>query len=91
MDPSDHSLAGVAAAAFEETPLLGKLIGWVLAVALVVAIFAWIVFGLMDIARRTDIGRGVKLLWLAAFVLSAGVVLVIYGAVRFSATNGEPG
>jgi hypothetical protein len=83
--------AGVAVAAFEQTPWIGRLLGWIVAVVLLIAIFAWLVFGLIDLHRRSDIGGAAKTAWLAAFVLSAGVVLVVYGAVRFSSTNGEPG
>ena len=76
---------------FRDTPWIGQLFGWILAVILLIAIFAWIVFAPIDLYRRDDIGLLKKLLWLAAFVLSAGVVLIIYGAVRFSRTDGHPG
>ena len=89
--PADLSPAGVTVAAFEETPWIGKALGWVIAVVLLVAIVAWAVFGLVDLYRRTDLGGPRKSAWLAAFVLSAGLILVVYGAVRFSSTNGEPG
>lgn len=66
---------------------IGTFLGIVLLVALVMAI----VFAPRDLYRQGDIGIGKKLLWVAAFVLSAGVVLVIYGAVRYSRTDGNPG
>ena len=77
-------------AAFNETPWIGQLFGALIGAALLIAIFTWIIFGVVDLYRRHDIGRGKKLLWLTAFILLPPV-LVIYGAVRFSSTGGEPG
>ena len=77
--------------AFEETPWIGQVFGAIIGVALLIAMFAWIVFGLVDLARRHDIGPVKKSLWLAGFILSAGVVLIVYGAVRFNRTDGHPG
>jgi hypothetical protein len=77
--------------AFEETPWIGYVFGTILGVVLLVALFMSIGFAPVDLYRRDDIGLGKKLLWLAAFILSAGIVLIIYGAVRYSRTEGIPG
>ena len=76
---------------FEDSPWIVEILGWAIAVALLVAIIAWSVFALADILSRSDIGAVKKLLWLVAFILSAGIVWVVYGAVRFSHTDGTPG
>lgn len=70
---------------------LGYVFGSIVGLALVFAFFYAIAFGVADLVRRDDIGRVAKLLWLAAFVLSAGIVLVVYGLVRFSRTEGTAG
>ena len=59
--------------------------------ALLIAILAWVIFGLADLARRKDIGAVKKTVSLLTFVVSGGIVLVVYGAVRFSRTGGSPG
>lgn len=83
--------AGAVIGAFEQTPWIGYVFGTILGIALLVALVMSIGFAPADLYRRNDIGLGKKLLWLAAFVLSAGIVLIIYGAVRFSRTEGTPG
>ena len=76
---------------FQDTPWIGQLFGAIIGIVLLIAIFAWIIFGVADLASRDDIGGVKKTVWLAAFLLSAGIVWVVYGAVRFSRTGGTPG
>jgi hypothetical protein len=75
----------------EETPFIGYVFGAFLGLILLVALVMSIFFAPVDLYRREDIGLGKKLLWLAAFVLSAGIVLIIYGAVRYSRRDGHAG
>ena len=81
----------VLAVAFEETPWIAKVFGSMIGLIILLGILAWTLFGVADLYRRDDIGAAKKLLWVAAFLISAGIVLVVYGAVRFSRTDGHPG
>lgn len=76
---------------FQDPPWIVQVFGAIIGVVLLIAMIAWIVFALADLYSRSDIGAVKKLLWLVAFILSAGVVWVVYGAVRFSRTDGTPG
>lgn len=76
---------------FQQTPFLGRVFGTFLGLILLAGLVMSIVFAPVDLYRRTDIGTVKKLLWLAVFVLSAGLALVIYGAVRYSRTDGHAG
>ena len=76
---------------FQDTPWIGQVFGAIIGVALLIAVVAWIVFGLADLYSRSDIGPVKKVLWLIAFLFSAGMVWIVYGAVRFSRTGGTPG
>ena len=76
---------------FQDTPWIGQVFGAILGVILLIALVAWGIFALADLYSRGDIGGVEKSLWLAAFLLSAGIVWVVYGAVRFSRTDGTPG
>ena len=84
-------LGSIVVGAFEETPWIGYVFGTFLGLILLLGLLMWIGFAAVDLYRREDIGLGKKLLWLAAFVLSAGIVLIIYGAVRYSRTEGQAG
>jgi hypothetical protein len=75
----------------KEPPWIAMVFGSILGVILLIAVLTWIVFAPVDLYRRDDIGPGKKLLWLAAFVFSLGLVLIVYGAARFSRTGGHPG
>lgn len=74
--------------AFEETPWIGYVFGTFLGLILLGALIMWIVFGIRDLYERRDIGPFTKTLWLLAFVLSAGLILIVYGAVRWKRTGG---
>lgn len=76
---------------FQDTPWIGKVFGAFLGLVLLVAFLMCIVFAPVDLYRRSDIGLFKKLLWVAAFVLSFGLVLVIYGAARYARTDGHAG
>jgi energy-converting hydrogenase Eha subunit F len=89
--PPGFQLAGLVLGAFEEPNWIGRVFGAFLGFVLLAALIMAIGFAPLDLYRREDIGPGKKLLWLAAFVASAGVVLVIYGAVRYSKTDGHAG
>ncbi len=89
--PPDWVPAGIVVGAFEETPWIGYVFGTFLGLVLLVALVMSIGFAPVDLYRREDIGLGKKLLWLTAFVFSAGIVLIIYGAVRYSRTDGHAG
>ena len=86
MSPSDLLIA-----AFDdpEPPFIGKVFGTILGLILLTAVVVWIVFAFADLYKRDDIGLISKLLWLLAFAIPP--VLIIYGAVRFSRTDGNPG
>ena len=81
----------VVGAPFDDTPWIGKIFGSIIGIIVLLGIVAWSLFAVADLAQRDDIGAAKKLLWVAAFLLSAGIVLVVYGAVRFSRTDGHPG
>lgn len=81
----------IVAGAFEEVPWIGYVFGAFLGLILLMVLIMWIVFAPVDLYRRADIGVGKKMLWLVAFVLSGGIVLIVYGAVRYSMTDGNAG
>lgn len=85
------SLAPAVNGPFQDTPWIGQVFGAIIGLILLIALVVWIVFALADLYSRGDIGAVKKVLWLAAFLLSAGIVWVVYGAVRFSRTDGTPG
>jgi hypothetical protein len=89
--PLGRALSICLLGAFEETPWIGYVFGTFLGLVLLVALLMSIVFAPIDLYRRDDIGLAKKLLWVAAFVISAGLVLIVYGAVRYSRTDGHPG
>jgi ABC-type Fe3+-siderophore transport system permease subunit len=84
-------LMGTVNGPFQDTPWLGKVFGSIIGVILLIALLVWFVFAPLDLYRRDDIGPGKKLLWVAAFLLTFPLALIVYGAVRFSRTDGHPG
>lgn len=85
------SLAPAVNGPFQDTPWIGQVFGAFLGLVLLLYLIACIVFAPVDLYRRHDIGGIKKTFWLVAFLLSAGIVWIIYGGVRFARTGGKPG
>ena len=74
-----------------DTPWIGQAFGAFLGLLLLLYLIICIVFAPVDLYRRRDIAGIKKTFWLAAFLISVGIVWIIYGAVRFARTGGKPG
>jgi hypothetical protein len=85
------SIAPAVNGPFQDTPWIAQVFGAFLGLLLLLYLIICIVFAPVDLYRRHDIGGIKKTFWLAAFLTSAGIVWIIYGAVRFSRTGGTPG